>query len=149
MHLNLGTRDLTQSVAFYQTLLGAEPVKRYNDYALFITDDPGLELALDASDTPDVGRSNHYGIVVDSSDAVEAATQRLSAGGFVTDIENDETCCYARQTKVWSSDPDGRRWETYVVHEDTEARDDESECCTNDDGARSCCADAVAEVAIS
>jgi len=39
------------------------------------------------------------------------------------DVEREETCCYANQTKVWASDPEGRRWETYFVHEDTEERD--------------------------
>lgn len=143
MHLNLGAQDLRRSVAFYQTLLGAVPVKHYDDYALFVTEDPGLELALDLHPEPEVGRSNHYGVVVDSSAAVEAATKRFADAGFATDVEADETCCYARQTKVWATDPDGRRWETYVVHEDTEERDDESECCTtqaqNEDSNRSCC----------
>jgi catechol 2,3-dioxygenase-like lactoylglutathione lyase family enzyme len=47
MHLNLATRDLDASVVFYRTLLLAEPTKHYADYALFLTDKPGLELALD------------------------------------------------------------------------------------------------------
>jgi catechol 2,3-dioxygenase-like lactoylglutathione lyase family enzyme len=130
MHLNLGAHDLERSVAFYQRLLGAVPVKHYDDYALFVTEDPGLELALDANPEPEVGRSNHYGVVVDSFEAVQAALKRLAGAGFATEVENDGTCCYARQTKVWATDPDGRRWETYVVHEDTEERDDESTCCT-------------------
>ena len=49
MHLNLATRDLDASVAFYSTLLGATPAKKLADYALFITGQPGLELALDPS----------------------------------------------------------------------------------------------------
>lgn len=144
MHLNLGARDLNKSVVFYTTLLGAAPVKHYDDYALFITEDPGLELAIDLNPKPEVGRSNHFGVVVDSSEAVQATTKRLADAGFAADVENDETCCYARQTKVWSSDPDGRRWETYVVHEDTLDRDDDTTCCTtdaqNEDSARSCSA---------
>ena len=142
MHLNLGARNLTRSVEFYTTLLGARPVKHYDDYALFITNDPGLELALDLNSDPEVGRSNHYGIVVESSDAVEAATTRLAGAGFGTDVERDETCCYARQSKVWATDPDGRRWETYVVHADTEIRHDGESCCaesTDENSARSCC----------
>jgi hypothetical protein len=31
-------------------------------------------------------------------------------------------------TKVWASDPDGRRWEIYIVLADTEERDEM--CCT-------------------
>ncbi|MBV8670742.1 MAG: VOC family protein, partial [Candidatus Eremiobacteraeota bacterium] len=45
-HMSFATKDLDASVAFYRTLLGVEPAKQYKDYALFLIDDPGLELAL-------------------------------------------------------------------------------------------------------
>ncbi len=129
MHLNLATRDLDASVAFYSTLLGAAPAKSLPDYALFITEQPGLELALDADPSAVAGGGQHFGIVVESSDDVDAQIARLEAAGYPTDIEREETCCYANQTKVWASDPEGRRWETYVVHADTEERDDEDTTC--------------------
>ena len=130
MHLNLGTRDLERSVAFYETLLGAAPAKRLPDYALFVTEEPGLELALDRDAQARAGEAEHFGIVVDSTDAVDAQIARLEREGFAVDVERDETCCYAKQTKVWASDPDGRRWETYVVHEETATRDgDGGACC--------------------
>jgi catechol 2,3-dioxygenase-like lactoylglutathione lyase family enzyme len=128
MHLNLATRDLDRSVAFYRTLLAAEPLKKLADYALFVTEQPGLELALDLDATAAAGHGEHFGIVVDSVAAVDAQIARLAAAGYATDVERDETCCYAVQTKVWASDPEGRRWETYVVHEESAARDDEA-CC--------------------
>jgi catechol 2,3-dioxygenase-like lactoylglutathione lyase family enzyme len=128
MHLNLATRDLDRSVAFYSTLLGAQPMKKLADYALFVTEQPGLELALDLDAGAVAGHGQHFGIVVESSDAVDAQIARLTAAGYATDVERDETCCYAVQTKVWASDPEGRRWETYVVHEESEARDAEA-CC--------------------
>lgn len=131
MHLNLATRDLDASVAFYSTLLGAQPFKKLDDYALFVTEQPGLELALDLDDTATAPRGEHFGIVVDSAEAVDAQIARLEAAGHPIDVEREETCCYAVQTKVWASDPDGRRWETYVVHEESEARDDEpASCCS-------------------
>jgi catechol 2,3-dioxygenase-like lactoylglutathione lyase family enzyme len=131
MHLNLATRDLDASVAFYSTLLDAVPAKKLPDYALFVTDRPGLELALDLDSHATAGGGQHFGIVVDSTDAVDAQIARLAAAGYATDIEREETCCYANQTKVWASDPEGRRWETYVVHEDTQARDDaDTTCCS-------------------
>ncbi|HEV8019949.1 MAG TPA: ArsI/CadI family heavy metal resistance metalloenzyme [Candidatus Lustribacter sp.] len=127
MHLNLATRDLTASVAFYSTLLGAQPAKHLDDYALFITEDPGLELALDRDPRAFAGHGQHFGIVVNSPDAVELQISRLAAAGYDTRVERDETCCYAVQTKVWARDPDGRRWETYVVLEESAERDDA--CC--------------------
>jgi catechol 2,3-dioxygenase-like lactoylglutathione lyase family enzyme len=129
MHLNLATRDLERSVTFYSTLLGAEPTKKLLDYALFITREPGLELALDLDSSAVAGRGEHFGIVVDSAEAVDAQIARLQAAGHAVDIEREETCCYANQTKVWATDPDGRRWETYFVHEETEVRDADAACC--------------------
>jgi catechol 2,3-dioxygenase-like lactoylglutathione lyase family enzyme len=129
LHLNLATRDLDAGVAFYSTLLDARPAKKLPDYALFITEQPALELALDLDQSAQAGRGQHFGIVVDSEAAVDAQIARLQAAGYDTEIEREETCCYANQTKVWASDPDGRRWETYVVHADTELRDGAATCC--------------------
>ena len=129
VHLNLGVSDLDKSVAFYRTLLNMEPVKHYTDYALFVGEDPGIELALDLDPQTKVDRDMHFGLAVTAAEAVDDAISRLKAAGYPIDIETDETCCYARQTKVWTSDPNGRRWETYVVHEDTEERNDAGSCC--------------------
>jgi catechol 2,3-dioxygenase-like lactoylglutathione lyase family enzyme len=129
MHLNLATRDLDASVAFYRTLLLAEPAKHYSDYALFVTDEPGLELALDLDPATEVREGAHYGVVVATAAEVDATTARFQAAGYPVDIEREETCCYAVQNKVWATDPDGRRWETYVVLAETEERDNEAPAC--------------------
>ena len=140
-HLNLRTGDLDRAVAFYKVLLDAEPAKRFDDYALFLTEEPGLELALGRGGPVALGESAHYGIVVDTTAAVDAAIARLQGAGLPTKVEVDETCCYARQTKVWSTDPDGRMWEVYTVLEETQERDGaDSTCCAdaaNTDAA--CC----------
>lgn len=129
-HLNLATTDLEKSVAFYSTLLDAKPAKVLSDYALFITEQPGLELALDLRDAVSPTRDAHYGIYVEGADDVERAVERLERAGLASSVEREETCCYANQTKVWAVDPEGRRWEVYTVHEDTEQRDDaETACC--------------------
>lgn len=128
MHLNLATRDLDASVAFYSTLLDIRPLKQLADYALFVSQEPGLELALDLDGAVRPGTGEHYGIVVDSAGAVDEQAERLRTAGYAVDIEREETCCYAVQTKVWASDPEGRRWETYFVHEESAERD-EPTCC--------------------
>lgn len=138
-HLNLATTDLDKSVAYYRTLLQSAPAKHLNDYALFITENPGLELALDLDPEFKGSHGAHFGIVVDSSQAVDAAAERLRSAGLETLVEREETCCYARQTKVWSADPDGRRWEVYTVHEETEERDDEGTACCSSDAENACC----------
>ena len=35
-------------------------------------------------------------------------------------VEDEETCCYAQQNKVWSIDPQGMRWEWYRIIRDTQ-----------------------------
>lgn len=141
-HLNLATRDLVRSVAFYRTLLDIEPAKSFDDYALFISEDPALELALDRNTKAAVSHDVHFGVVVDSSEAVDAAIARLQGAGLDVDVEREETCCYAKQTKVWAADPDGRRWEVYTVLEDTETRNDgDVTCCSDaDPNSDACCA---------
>jgi catechol 2,3-dioxygenase-like lactoylglutathione lyase family enzyme len=139
MHLNLATHDLDASVAFYRTLLLAEPTKNYADYALFLTDQPGLELALDLDPQANVVEGAHYGIVVETADEVDAAITRFQLAGYPVDIEKDETCCYAVQNKVWATDPDGRRWETYHVVADVEERDEVASCCSSENDAGATC----------
>jgi catechol 2,3-dioxygenase-like lactoylglutathione lyase family enzyme len=130
-HLSLPTRDIAAGVAFYQTLLAQPPAKHYDDYALFVSETPGIELVLELDPSASVPDGQHYGIAADTTDEVEHAIARLEAAGYATEIERGETCCYAVQTKVWASDPDGRRWETYFVIEEVEARDDAAApaCC--------------------
>ena len=52
------------------------------------------------------------------------------------------TCCYAVQNKVWATDPDGNKWEVYVVLDNDAARhhSSQSACCSD---AR-CCEDKAA-----
>src|SRR5215468_1923303 len=100
-HLNLATRDIATSVEFYRTLLAAQPVKQRQDYALFVTDDPGLELALSLDRSATASSDVHYGIAVENAGLVDEVARRLQTAGFPVDVENDEVCCYARQDKVW------------------------------------------------
>jgi hypothetical protein len=60
------------------------------------------------------------GVEVDSTDEVTAATRRLPGEGFATDVENQATCCYAVQDKVWVTGPGGERWEVYTVLADAD-----------------------------
>jgi catechol 2,3-dioxygenase-like lactoylglutathione lyase family enzyme len=127
-HINFATTNLAKSVEFYSTLLGTKPMKVLADYALFVTEQPALELALDLRDSVSATSDAHYGIFVDTVAEVEGAIARLQLAGLVSLIEREETCCYANQTKVWAIDPVGRRWEIYTVLDETQ------------NAARACCA---------
>jgi catechol 2,3-dioxygenase-like lactoylglutathione lyase family enzyme len=135
-HLSFSTTNLAKSLEFYSTLLDARPAKALDDYALFITEAPGLELSLDVTQKVSPAKDAHYGLCVESVEDVERAIARLEGAGLVASIERQQTCCYANQTKVWAIDPDGRHWEVYTVHEETNERDS-TECC---DKEAVCCA---------
>ena len=47
--------------------------------------------------------------------AVRDAISRFSEAGLKTAIEENTTCCYAVQDKVWVADPEGNQWEVFVV----------------------------------
>lgn len=139
-HLNLATSDLGRAISFYSILLNAKPTKALADYALFVTEQPALELALDSRGSVSPTSDAHYGIYVETPDEVSRAIERLSSAGLAASVERQQTCCYANQTKVWTLDPDGRQWEIYTVHDDTDDRNGaDSACCAFGPHARSCC----------
>ena len=114
VQLALNVSDLDAAVAFYSRLFAAEPAKRQPGYANFAIAEPPLKLVLMESPAGG-GTLNHLGVEVEDTDAVAAATARLSGEGRPTDVEENVTCCYAVQDKVWVSDPNGARWEVYTV----------------------------------
>ena len=65
-------------------------------------------------------RLNHLGVETFEQQDVDDAVTRLQDAGLVEKIQEDTTCCFARQSKVWSADPQGMRWEWYRVMEDAE-----------------------------
>jgi len=116
VHVALTTPQFEQSVAFYRAFLRAEPVKLKPGYAKFDLFDPPLNLTLNEGTAPLPGALSHLGIQVFSTEAVAAATARLRAAGLPTDEQYGTDCCYALQDKVWVRDPDGNRWEVFVVN---------------------------------
>jgi catechol 2,3-dioxygenase-like lactoylglutathione lyase family enzyme len=114
VQLALNVGDVDEAVAFYSKLFGTGPAKRRPGYANFAIAEPPLKLVLIQSGLPG-GTLNHLGVEVESTDEVGAATSRLAGDGLATDVEENVSCCYAVQDKVWVSDPDGARWEVYTV----------------------------------
>jgi catechol 2,3-dioxygenase-like lactoylglutathione lyase family enzyme len=120
VQLALNVDDLDAAVTFYAKLFSAEPAKRRPGYANFALDEPALKLVL--IENPGQGGSlNHLGVEVPSTADVADATQRLAAEGFATEVEDQTTCCYALQDKVWVTGPGGERWEVYTVLADAQA----------------------------
>jgi catechol 2,3-dioxygenase-like lactoylglutathione lyase family enzyme len=125
VQLALNVSDLDEAVEFYSKLFGTQPAKRQPGYANFAIVDPRLKLVLiedrDARRSGITGALNHLGVEVETPDEVTAASSRLNDEGLATKREQQTTCCYAVQDKVWVSDPDGAPWEVYTVLADTPA----------------------------
>ena len=118
LQLALNVRDLEAAIEFYSKLFGAPVSKRKPGYANFAIDEPPLKLVLfELPDAPE--RLNHLGVEVFDDELVGAATERLRNAGMEHLVEDETTCCYAKQNKVWASEPDGLRWEWYRVIEDS------------------------------
>jgi catechol 2,3-dioxygenase-like lactoylglutathione lyase family enzyme len=119
MHLSLRVADLERSIVFYRAFFGVEPHKLRPGYANFDLDEPPLKFALTQHRVaPGLGSLDHLGFLVHSSDELEATKNRLKAAGLATFDEDDTTCCYAKQDKVWLHDPDGNEWEIYALTDD-------------------------------
>jgi catechol 2,3-dioxygenase-like lactoylglutathione lyase family enzyme len=130
LHVSVGARDVDAAVAYYSTLFGQEPSKRRPDYAKWELLDPPANVSVVGSPQEEAASGpRHYGIQVKSEAAVREAAERLRAAGHPTEEETG-ACCYADQVKVWSRDPDGNRWEVFVVLADADVLAPEaSECC--------------------
>ncbi|MBP2472230.1 catechol 2,3-dioxygenase-like lactoylglutathione lyase family enzyme [Crossiella equi] len=119
VQLALRVADLDASIAFYTKLFGVEPAKLRPGYANFAITEPPLKLVLLAGEPGQDTALDHLGVEVESTEQVTEATDRLAALGLFTDVENDTTCCYAVQDKVWVHGPGKEPWEVYVVKGDS------------------------------
>jgi len=120
VQLALNVSDLEASVAFYTAMFGVEPHKRRPGYANFVVADPALKLVLIETGAKVRGQGaggalNHLGVEVDSVDDVLAARERFTTAGLASFDEDDTTCCYALQDKVWVHDPAGAPGELYTI----------------------------------
>jgi catechol 2,3-dioxygenase-like lactoylglutathione lyase family enzyme len=123
VQLALNVADLDASVTFYSKLFGTEPAKRRPGYANFAIAEPPLKLVLIEGEPGQETRLDHLGVEVASTDEVTAATTRLKDAGLATFEENDTSCCYALQDKVWVHGPGKEPWEVYVVKADADTLD--------------------------
>ncbi len=143
IHMGLAVKSLERSVAFYRTLFGQEPTKTRPGYAKFEVAEPPVNLALNEVGGA-TGPNNpvaHFGIQVKSSAAVLEVAESLKGAGLDTRAEENVTCCYAVQNKVWATDPDGNKWEVYVVLDNDGAHHHSSQdaCCPD-----TCCPEVAA-----
>ncbi len=154
VQLALNVSDIGEAISFYSKLFAIAPAKVRAGYANFVVVDPPLKLVLieDANQAP--GTLNHLGVEVPTTADVSAAQARLAGEGLATAVEEQTSCCFAVQDKVWVDGPGGEAWEVYTVLADAEmpagqlrsAAPGEAACCATrpdlaDAGqaATSCC----------
>lgn len=118
VQLALNVGDIDAAVDFYSKLFETEPTKRRPGYANFALSNPPLKLVLIENNSA-AERLNHLGIEMESSEQVSEVSDHLKQSDLSIKPENQVTCCYALQDKVWVKDPDGADWEVYVVLEDS------------------------------
>jgi catechol 2,3-dioxygenase-like lactoylglutathione lyase family enzyme len=142
VQLALRVADLEAAIDFYSRLFGTAPAKRRPGYANFAVAEPPLKLVLLEGEPGEPTRMDHLGVEVATTGEVAAATGRLAAAGLATRPEDDTTCCYALQDKVWVTGPGGEPWEVYTVkgdaRPDLEGRTAIEESAVAGDGT--CCA---------
>ncbi|MCL6626528.1 MAG: VOC family protein [Alicyclobacillus shizuokensis] len=148
-HVSINVSDFERSLAFYRAFFGLEPGRVRPGYAKFDVEQPPLNFTINQRDYKDAGALNHLGLQMSSADDVLAAKKRLIAAGMATSDEMNTTCCYAVQDKIWVTDPDGNRWEVFVVLSQEDDRKEsvgQVECgatsgtCCTPAGSTPCCA---------
>jgi len=143
VQLALNVTDVDAAVAFYEKVFATPVTKRRPGYANFAIAEPPLKLVL--IENSEGGTLNHLGVEVQSTGEVNAATSRFVEDGLTTFEEQGVECCYAKQDKVWLTDPDGRGWEFYTVLSDSQKMSDSAEddgCCTTTSGGDTVCCSA-------
>jgi len=115
VQLALRVADLESSIEFYSKLFDTPPAKRRPGYANFAIAEPPLKLVLLEGQPGERTRMDHLGVEVEDTDLVTAATERLAEAGLATRSEDQTTCCYAVQDKVWVTGPGDEPWEVYTV----------------------------------
>jgi catechol 2,3-dioxygenase-like lactoylglutathione lyase family enzyme len=114
IQLALNVSDLDEAIEFYSKFFKTGPAKVRAGYANFAIEEPPLKLVLIANEGVP-GSINHLGVEVFTTDEVAAATNYLTDAGLETRVEEDATCCFAVQNKVWVDGVDGSPWEIYTV----------------------------------
>ena len=129
-HVSLDVLSVPASVEFYRKVFGVAPQKQTTDYAKFDLREPALNFSL-VSSTEKVSSVNHLGIEVESVGEVAIWKQRLQKQGILEKAEENIACCFARQDKLWFTDPDGNAWEVFTVLEQLEITGslENSGCC--------------------
>ena len=144
LHVHVGVNDLDQSIRFYSTLFGAEPVVTKPDYAKWMLEDPRVNFAISAGNAHK--GVEHLGIQVENGDELQEVYGRLKAADRPMLEEGATTCCYAKSEKSWIADPQGVVWEAFLTNGEATVYGDNPEFTALSANAAktACCTPAIA-----
>lgn len=145
-HVHIAVENLEESVKFYSTLFGTQPIKQKSDYAKWLLDDPRVNFAISAR-----GRAaglDHVGIQVDEDAELDEIRQRLKKADMKVAEEGETTCCYSEADKTWVIDPSGVAWEAYRNMADAEIFG-KDQSLNSKESSKACCGPSVAKPKIA
>lgn len=119
VQLALNVDKIEESIEFYTKMFGVGPAKVREGYANFVVENPPLKLVLIEGHGV-AGTMNHVGVEVEDTEIVAEKIQSAIDNGLPIDVQENETCCFAVQDKVWVKGPN-IAWEWYTVLEDAPA----------------------------
>jgi catechol 2,3-dioxygenase-like lactoylglutathione lyase family enzyme len=114
LHVHVSVRDLEESTRFYSELFAAPPTVLKPDYAKWMLDDPRVNFAI--SSRGGASGIQHLGIQAESESELAEVYGRLKRAERPVLDEPAATCCYAKSTKQWVTDPAGVAWETFLTY---------------------------------
>ena len=111
IHLHMIVKDLDESIKFYSTLFGADPVVKKDDYAKWMLDNPRVNFAMTQRDKG--FGIDHFGIQVETEEELRETERGMQAAGRPLAEVDDVQCCYSRIEQAFSIDPQGVNWEAF------------------------------------
>jgi len=153
LHVALNVKNVETSRKFYEAMFGVVPAKVRPGYVKFEVIEPPVNLTL--NEVPEIPKGphqvSHFGVQVKSQTAILEGAARFAKAGLKPVAEENTTCCYAEQNKVWLTDPDGNPWELFLVtkadtpvHSVKKSGEPAANCCTpqrdtKEKAGTSCC----------
>jgi hypothetical protein len=113
LHRHVGGDDLAASVGFYSTLFAAPPTVQRADHAKSMLDNSRINFAILNGHA--ARGIEHVGIEVEEPGELAEMRDRLARTGAPVLDEAATTCCLARSSKAWISDPQGVVRETLLT----------------------------------
>jgi catechol 2,3-dioxygenase-like lactoylglutathione lyase family enzyme len=106
MHVSLYVSDLQQTIQFYSSFFGKDPVKIKPGYTKFVLDEPSLIISFVENRERVQPHFGHLGFQVETVEDLNIRLWEAQKKNLVTREETGTNCCYAKQDKFWVTDPD-------------------------------------------